>query len=99
MFGLVGGIPAAIAGSIAASILMKRGIDAAWVAIAAGIVIGGVLAIPSYIFGGHDAFILAIVFWIASTILSLVYWLIAIRPSRHRRLGLVRDEAAIRAME
>jgi len=98
IFGLIGGIPAAVAGSIAARMLMRREMDAAWVAIVAGSVIGAVLAIPCYIFAGSDALILTIVAWIASVILSLTYWLIAIRPHRQWRL-VHRDAEAIRAME
>lgn len=98
IFGLIGGIPAAVAGMIAARVLMRRGMDAAWVAIVAGSVIGAVLAIPCYIFAGNDALVLSVVAWIASVILSLIYWLIAVRPHRQWRL-IHRDAEAIRAME
>jgi hypothetical protein len=96
--GLIGGLPAAVAGSLAARVLMRRELDAAWVAIVAGSVIGAVLAIPCYIFAGSDAFVLAIAAWIVSVILSLLYWLIAVRPHRLWRL-IDRDAEAIRAME
>jgi hypothetical protein len=72
--------------------------DAAWVAIAAGSVVGAVLTIPCYIFAGNDAFVLSLAAWIASVILSLTYWLIAVRPLRQWRLSR-RDQEAIHAME
>jgi hypothetical protein len=98
IFGLVGGIPAAVAGLIVARMLMRKEMDAAWVAIVVGSAIGAVLAIPCYIFAGSDAFVLSIAAWMASVILSLIYWLIAVRPHRHWRLTH-RDAEAIRAME
>jgi len=99
LLGLVGGMPAAIAGSIAASLLMRRGIDSIWISGLAGSLIGAVLSMPFYVFAADDAAALTIVFEMASILMSLAYWALAIRPRRRRRLSLLHGEDAILAME
>lgn len=87
--GLIGGGPAALIGAIAAHKLARRGLDAAWLAICAGILMGAAVAAPLMVFGYEPdrAYYLA-VFEIAAVLMSLLHWLIAIRPLRRQRLEM-----------
>jgi ABC-type branched-subunit amino acid transport system permease subunit len=93
---LIGSVPAACVNAYILSRAANNEMDAPWFSALSGGLIGALVAM---LMGAPGLNALGALFAITGALMGLLHWLIAIRPRRLWRLHMLRDEAAIRAME
>lgn len=111
-YGLIPGVPVAVACAILLSVLARRGWDAIGVSLLAGVALGAVLelafipfAIPETVARmsvwefSWGLFLLLLPFAGTSAPLCAIYWRMVIRHQRHARLAAKQAAESIRAME
>jgi hypothetical protein len=111
-YGLLPGVPAAVACAALLSLLARWGWDTIGVSLLAGVVLGAVLEIAfiavtmpemaasTSLWGlAWGLFSLLLPFGCSSALLCAIYWRMVIRHQRQARLAAKRAAAAIRAME
>ena len=79
--------------------LRPRRLDSVFVGAAAGAIAGGAVTLGMTLPVALEASGIRIWMFVAAVLMGLLYWRLAIRPSRQKRLRMARDRAAIRAME